>query len=100
MLKPTSSSKLNRHVYDYLKGDFQGLRSTLQCIDLSSIIESSTNVNEAGLQWKEMFVAAVRKFIPTREIKCKHSSPWITGNILHVIRKKESVRKKLHHSHS
>ena len=73
-------SKLNRHVYDYQKGDFQGLRSTLQNIDLSNIVESGTNViNEAWLEWKEKFVAAVREFIPTRKIKGKHSTPWITG---------------------
>jgi hypothetical protein len=84
-------TKLNRHVYDYQKGDFQGLRSTLQNIDLSNIIESSADVNEAWLEWKEKFVAALREFIPTKKIKGKLSPPWITGDILHVIRKKETV---------
>ena len=42
----------------------------------------------------------VRKFIPTRKIKVKLSPPWITGDILHMIQKKEAVRKKIQHSTS
>ena len=54
-------TKLNRHVYHYKKRDFQGLRSTLQNIDFSNIVERSTNVNMAWQQWKETFVITVRK---------------------------------------
>ena len=95
-----AQTKQNRHVYDYLKGDFQGLRSTLHNIHLSNVVEISTNVNVAWLQWKAKFVCAVREFIPTRKIKGKSSPPWITGDILYMIRKKESVRRKLKHSSS
>jgi hypothetical protein len=77
-------TKLNRHVYDYQKGDFKGLRSTLHNIDLSNIIESSADVNEAWLEWKEKFVAALREFIPTKKIKGKLSPPWITGVIIYT----------------
>ena len=48
-------TKLIRHVYDYKKGDFQGLRSTLQNIDFSNIMERSRNVNMAWQKWKETF---------------------------------------------
>ena len=95
-----AQTKQNRHVYDYLKSDFQGLRSTLHSIDLSNVVEISTNVNVAWLQWKAKFVCAVREFIPTRKIKGKSSPPWITGDIMYMIRKKESVRRKLKHSSS
>ena len=87
-------TELNRHVYDYKKGDFQGLRSILQNIDFSNIVEGSTNVNMPWKEWKEKFVVTVREFIPTRKIKGKLSPPWITGDILHMIRKKEESRKK------
>ena len=40
-------TKLNRHVYNYKKGDFQGLRSTLQNIDFSNIMERGRNVDMA-----------------------------------------------------
>ena len=92
--------KLNRYVYDYQKGDFEGLRSNLQNIDFSNIVESNTDVNGAWLEWKERYIAAVRNFIPLRKIKGKSSPPWITGHILYMIRKKETLRKKLRSSSS
>ena len=92
--------KLNRFVYDYHKGDFEGLRSTLQNIDFSKIVESNTDVNAAWLEWKERYIAAVRNFIPMGKIKGKSSPPWITGHVLYMIRKKESLRKKLRSSSS
>ena len=94
------STKLNRHIYDYKNGDLHGLRLTLQNIDFSNIVERSTNVNMAWQEWKETFVITVRKFIPTRKIKGKLSPPWITGDILHMKRKKEAARKKIQHSTS
>ncbi|CAB4036572.1 Hypothetical predicted protein, partial [Paramuricea clavata] len=92
--------KLNRYVYDYQKGDFEGLRSNLQNIDFSNIVESNTDVNRAWLEWKERYIAVVRTFIPLRKIKGKRSPPWITGHILYMIRKKETLRKKLRSSSS
>ena len=85
---------LNGNVYDYKKGDFQGLRSILQNIDFSNTVEGSTNVNMAWQEWKEKFVVTVREFIPTRKIKGKLSPPWITGDVLRMIRKKEERRKE------
>ena len=93
--------KLNRYVYDYQKANFEGLRSILQSIDFSNIIESNTDVNVAWSQWKEKYLAAIRDFVPMRKIKGKNSPPWITGDILHMIKKpKESVRRKLRTSSS
>ena len=90
-----ASVKLNRYVYDYQKGDFEGLRSTLQNIDFHNIVENNIDVNAAWLEWKERLIAEVRNFIPMRKIKGKSSPPWITGPILYMIRKKECLRMKL-----
>ena len=68
-------TELNRHVCDHKKGDFQCLRSTLQNIDFSNIVERSTNVNMAWQEWEETFVVTVREFISTRKIKGKLSTP-------------------------
>ena len=93
--------KLNRYVYDYQKANFEGLRSILQSIDFSNIIESNTDVNVAWSQWKEKYLAAIRDFVPMGKIEGKNSPPWITGDILHMIKKpKESVRRKLRTSSS
>jgi hypothetical protein len=63
-------------------------------------IESNTDVNVSWSQWKEKYLAAIRDFVPMRKIKGKNSPPWITGDILHMIKKKESVRRKLRTSSS
>jgi CRISPR/Cas system-associated exonuclease Cas4 (RecB family) len=42
----------------------------------------------------------VRKYIPTNKIKGRNSPPWINGSIIHEIRKKEAVRRKLRSSPS
>jgi hypothetical protein len=67
--------KLNRYVCDYQKANFEGLRSILQSIDFSNIIESNTDVNVAWSQWKEKYLAAIRNFVPMRKIKGKNSPP-------------------------
>ena len=38
--------------------------------------------------------------LPMKKIKGKSSPPWITGHVLYMIRKKESLRKKLRSSSS
>jgi hypothetical protein len=42
----------------------------------------------------------VRNYIPTKKIKGRYSLPWINGSVIHEIRKKEAVRRKLRSSPS
>ena len=95
-VKPSPS--LDRTIFDYRRGDFDGLRSALQSIDLCSIIQSEGDINLNWLQWKDTFLAAVADFIPTKRIKGRNTPPWINGEIIHAIRKKETVRQKLKRS--
>ena len=95
-VKPSPS--LDRTIFDYRRGDFDGLRSALQSIDLCSIIQSEGDINLNWLQWKDTFLAAVTDFIPTKRIKGRNTPPWINGEIIHTIRKKETVRQKLKRS--
>ena len=41
---------------------------------------------------------AVSDFIPTKKVKEKNSPLWITGEIIHILRKKEAARLKLRKS--
>lgn len=93
-------NKPNRTVYDYRRGDFIGLRSALQSLNLSNIFQDGVDINLDWLRWKDAFMSAVADFIPSKKIKGKNSPPWITGKILHYLRKKESVRKMLKNSPS
>ena len=87
--------KVKRTVFDYRKGNFNGLRTALEGINLCDVIESEVDVNHGWLKWKEIFLDAVRKNIPIRTIKNINSPPWINSEIIHAIKKKETVRRKL-----
>ena len=62
--------KVKRTVFDYRKGNFNGLRTALEGINLCEVIESEVDINHGWLKWKEIFLDAVRKNIPIRTIKC------------------------------
>ena len=84
-----------RSVYDYRRGDFEGLRCALQSLNLSNILQDDGNVNLDWTRWKDTYLAAVADFVPLKNIRRKNGPPWLTGDILYLLRKKESVRKKL-----
>ena len=92
--------KLKRTVFDYRKGNFNGLRTALESIDLCNVIESEIDVKQGWLKWKEIFLDAVHKNIPTKTIKNINSPPWINSEIIYAIKKKETVRRKLKSSPS
>lgn len=77
------------YVY-FSRGDFSGLRSA---IDLCSMINTDI-LNISWYQWKDAFLAAVQDYIPTKNFKGYNNPPRINGDIVHVLRKKESERQK------
>ena len=83
---------------DFRRGDFDGLRSALQAIDLSTIIQQDSDINEDWLLWKDTFLTIVNDFVPSRKIKGRNSSPWLNGKVIHASRQKEAVRRKLQKS--
>ena len=60
--------KTLRFVYDYAKGDFEGLRTALSAINLSSII-ANDDINTGWHQWKTSFLVRVSDYIQTKRFK-------------------------------
>ena len=87
-------AKTNRYLYDYEKGDFDGLRSALSATNLCSNLERD-DINNDWQSWKNIFLQTVLKHVPRKKIKGRKPLPWITGNILNLIKKKNTVRRKL-----
>ena len=87
--------KLNRTVSDYRRGDIDGLRVALDMIDFSSIFETCNDINNCWNQWRDNLLPAVDQHIPTKKIKGRDSPPWMNGNIIQTIKKKEAARRKL-----
>ena len=88
--------KMNRFVYDYNKGDFKGLRSSLRAANLSNLISAdAADINNDWCWWKDVVLAAMADFIPEEKLKGTILLPWINGSIINLINKKDSIRKKL-----
>ena len=82
-----------RTVYNYARGNVDTFCAALQEIDLpSTISESSDDINVEWKLWKETFLSTVSGFVPKKKIRGQNPPPWINGNILHQIKKKESIR--------
>ena len=93
----TAKSKTQRFVYNYKKGDFNGLCSSLPTINLLSCIEHD-NISDDWESWRSAFLEAVPKYISCKKLKERKDLPWINGTILNLIKKKSTVRKKFRSS--
>ena len=87
--------KIKRTVFDYNRGNFDELRATLETVDLYGTVKSAVDINHGWLNWKEQFLSAVCGSIPRKTISNVNNPPWINGEIIHAIGKKETVRRKL-----
>ena len=89
-----ASTKTHRRIYDYAKGDFEGLYTVLCAINLSeSISDDDDDINADWQRWKDTFLAAVSDHIPIKKLKGRNPVPWINSTILNMVNKKDSVRK-------
>ncbi|XP_028419259.1 uncharacterized protein LOC114545074, partial [Dendronephthya gigantea] len=84
--------KLKRTVFDYRRSDFDGLRRHLQTLDLSQHISENGEINQDWISWKNAFLEAVSKFVPTKTLRDRNHLPWMNSTILHYIKKKNSIR--------
>ena len=58
-------------MYDYIRGDFDGLRSSLRAANLANFVSNDdVNINTDWHNWKDALLAAV-----------KDPVPWINGPI-------------------
>lgn len=86
---------VNRVVYNYARGDFDGLVNALWNTPLLDIVQNERqDVNTAWSKWKNTFLKVVNRFIPQTNLKRSFTPPYITKDLLHAIKKKESLRRK------
>ncbi len=99
-IRMKTKQQTKRTVYNYKKGDFNGLREALNLLNLSDIVSSENDVDIAWMKWKDAFVTAVDTYIPKFTTKSKSSPPYVTSDLVHEIRKKETLREKVKKSNS
>ena len=55
-------------------------------------IIANDDINTDWYQWKDTFLAAVSDYMQTKRLKGRNPIPWMSGAILNLTKKKESIR--------
>ena len=97
-LSCNSISKIKTTVFDYLRADFDGLRSHLHSPYLTELISGDGDINQDWCGGKNTFLAAVSDFVPTKKLQPQNHLPCMNGEILHNIKKKNSIRMRMKRS--
>ena len=90
-----SPPKIKCLVYDYSKGDFDGLHSAVRAANLSILNSPYCSYINDWQRWKDTVLAAVADFVSTKKLKGRNPIPQINGLIINPIHKKESIHRKL-----
>ena len=91
--KPKRPPKQSRFVYSYKKADFDALRDTLDATPFLCALDNE-NVDDDWQCWHDLFIACVEQHVPKIKIRDINSPPWIDGEVIHLLHKKDSARKK------
>ena len=82
-----------RTVYNYRLADWNGLLETLRLTDLSPSV-TSTDIDSDWQQWLDLFLGALADNIPVKSFKRKNTPPWLDNEVKHLLKKKETARRK------
>ena len=88
---------IRRLIHDYRRVNIDGLRKRLTDMDLRSLLKNNgieRSINDDWSTWKTAMMTAINEFIPTKYGDSRRTPPWITQNILHLIRNKVTARKR------
>ena len=82
-----------RVVYNFKKGDFDSLRTLLNSTSFDDIFQNN-DIETCWSTWKQRFIEAVDKCIPKLKLKSANTPPWIDGEVIHSINKRNTLRRK------
>ena len=94
IFSPKHLPKIYRTVYDYRHGNFTALKSSLERLNLSDLISANGDINDEWCTWKDTFLTTVKSHIPTAKLRSRNHIPLMTSDILHNIKKKNTLRRK------
>ena len=77
-------------MYDYIRGDFDGLRSSLRDANLANFVSNDdVNINVDWHNWKDALLEAVKDHILKKKLKKRDPVPWKNGPI--ILRKEKGI---------
>lgn len=80
------ANPVRRKVYDFKRGKFAELRSSLEHVPFD--VAFSENIDEYWLASKDLFLTTVSEFIPIKTVKDTNSPHWMDSEDRHYLRKK------------
>ena len=95
--QPARTNQGERVAPCYRKADWTGLRAgakTLSDNIVQSAQENTPDVEDTWKEFKDGLRKLVEKFIPHVKIKKKKNVPWISGETLRLIRKRDRIHHK------
>ena len=97
----TPAQKLKRPVYDYRRANFEEMNRNLMNIDFEFTSSNSTSdINDDWNLRRDTFLAMAEEYIPRKIVKTRYNPPWITPAIILLIKKKETIRRKVRRKNS
>ena len=69
-------------------------KETLRSVHLTSVVGEG-DLESCWQTWKDLFLAAVKDNIPTKRLRGPNPVAWLTSAVINLIKKKETVRRKL-----
>ncbi|MEW8545738.1 MAG: reverse transcriptase domain-containing protein, partial [Candidatus Thiodiazotropha sp.] len=88
-LRPHTRS-FQRHIWNYKDADFDRYRTVLSESNLIEKIESTNNIDENVQQITDTLLLVAKNTIPNKNVTIRPTvHPWITSNILNLIRKRK-----------
>ena len=91
--KTTFNHSTRRKVWQYKHADFNRTNNLLMDLDLDSIIDPS-DMKSSCLSWKQELLRVVDECIPSSTLPDRKNLPWLTKEIIQLIRKRNSYFKK------
>jgi hypothetical protein len=95
-LKAQSKTSRPRKIYQYKKGDMEGLSAHLAQASDSFLdrVPASHSLEDNWAYFKNTITSAMDKYIPHKMSKKRHNLPWFTPVVRRCIRRKQRLYKK------
>ena len=87
--RPSSRKSKHRKVWLYKQADFDTANTMLQC--LPTALYSMDDVNSFWREWYDIFSTVIAETIPRKNIKPKSKVPYISADLIHLVRKKHRL---------
>ena len=91
--RTTFNHSTRRKVWQYKHADFDRANDLLMDLDLDNIINPS-DMDSSWLSWKQEFLRVMDECIPSSTLPDRKNLPWLTKEIIQLIRKRNFYFKK------